>query len=54
MIFLFTIGIHSFFKKRFYSFIFREGKGGRKRGKHQCVVASHEPPTGDVAHNPGM
>ena len=22
--------------------------------KHQCVVASHAPPTGDLAHNPGM
>ena len=37
-------------------FIFREGKGGRKTGreKHQCVVASCTPPTGDLAHNPGM
>ena len=22
--------------------------------KHQCVVASHVPPTGDLARNPGM
>ena len=22
--------------------------------KHQCVVASHVAPTGDLAHNPGM
>ena len=21
---------------------------------HQCVVTSHAPPTGDLAHNPGM
>ena len=37
-------------------FIFREGvKEGEKEGeKHQCVVASHMPPTGDLAHNPGM
>ena len=37
-------------------FIYREGKGRRKREreKHQCVVASHVPPTGDLAHNPGM
>ena len=28
-------------------------KGGRKRRKHQYVVASHMPPTGDLAHNPG-
>ena len=33
----------------------REGKGGEREGeKHQCVVASHVPPTGDLAHNPGM
>ena len=39
----------------FYSFIFREsGKEGERMGeKHQCVVASHAPPTGDLAHNPG-
>ena len=24
------------------------------REKHQCVVASHMPPTGDLARNPGM
>ena len=35
----------SFFK--IYIFFFREGKGGRKRGKHQCAVASHTPPTGE-------
>ena len=28
----------------------REGE----REKHQCVVASHAPPTGDLARNPGM
>ena len=46
----------SFFFKRFYLFIFRErGREGEKEGeKHQCVVASHVPPTGDLAHNPGM
>ena len=22
--------------------------------RHQCVVASHVAPTGDLAHNPGM
>ena len=35
-------------------FIFREGKGERKGEKHQCVVASPGPPTGDLAHNPGV
>ena len=28
---------------------------GEKEGeKHQCVVASHMDPTGDLAHNPDM
>ena len=37
------------FLKRFY--LFREGGKERKRGgeKHQCVVASHVAPTGDLA-----
>ena len=37
-------------------FIFRErGREGEREGeKHQCVVASHALPTGDLAHNPGM
>ena len=36
----------------------REGEGERERERereretHQCVVASHTPPTGDLAHNP--
>ena len=43
----------SFFK-RFYLFIFRErGREGEREGeKHQCVVASHAPPTGDLATEP--
>ena len=42
--------------KRLYSFIFRQRgrEGEREREKHQCVVASHVPATGDLAHNPGM
>ena len=41
---------------RFYLFIFRERESvGEKEGdKHQCVVASHMPPTGDLARNSGM
>ena len=35
---------------RFYLFIFR----GRKREKHQCMVASCMPPTGDLACSPDM
>ena len=39
----------------FFIFIFREREGKEKEGeKHQCVVASHVLPTGDLAHNPGM
>ena len=38
---------------RFYLFIFREGKERREGEKHQCVVASHTPPTGDMACNAG-
>ena len=43
-------------KNPFYLFIFRErGREGEREGeKHQSVVASHRPPTGDLAHNPGM
>ena len=44
------------FLKRFYLFFFKEkGREGERQGeKHQCVVASHMPPTGDLAHNLGM
>ena len=54
--FIFICSLDSFFKKRFYSFIFRErGREGEKEGeKHQYVVASCAPPTGDLACNPGM
>ena len=40
---------------RFYLFIFREEKGGRKRGREtsMCGCLSRAP-TGDLAHNPGM
>ena len=43
---------HRFFK-RFYLFIFRE-REEKKKEKHQCVVASQAPPTGDLAHNLGV
>ena len=46
-----------FFFKDFIYFIFREGKGGRKRKreKYHCVVASLTwLPWGDLARNPGM
>ena len=39
-----------------YLFIFRErGREGEREGeKHQCVLASHMPPAGGLACNPGM
>ena len=45
----------SIYLKGFYLFIFRErgGKTEREGEKHQCVVASHVPSTGDLAHNTG-
>ena len=42
-----------FFLKGFYLFIFREEKG-REGEKHQCVVASWVPSSGDLTCNPGM
>ena len=45
-----------YFFKILFIYFQRETKGGRKREreKHQCVVASHSSPTGDLAHHPGM
>ena len=42
--------------KCFINFFFRQRgrEGGREGEKHQCVVASCTPPTGDVACSPGM
>ena len=53
------LSFHSFiywFLKIFYLFIFRERarEGERKGEKHQCVVASRVPPTGDLVDTPGM
>ena len=44
----------SAFLKRFYLFISREmeREGERGKEKHQCVVASHTPPTGDLGPQP--
>ena len=43
--------IFLFFLKILFIY-FREG--GREGEKHHCVVASHTPPTGDLAHKLGM
>ena len=41
---------------RFYLFMFRQrGRDGEREGKkHQCVVASRVPPTGDLDCKTGM
>ena len=43
-----------FSKILFIYFLEKGKKGEREREKHQCVVASHMTPAGDLAHNPGM
>ena len=45
-----------FFSHKKILFNFRKrGREGEKEGeKHKCVVASHVPPSRDLAHNPGM
>ena len=44
--------INLFFKD--FTYLFLERGEGKKRGeKHQCMVASRVPQTGDLARNPG-
>ena len=48
------LGALFFFKIFIYLFLER-GEGREKEvEKHQCVLASHVPPTGYLVHNPGM
>ena len=47
-----VISFLSFFKKFIYLFLER-GREGERGEKHECVVASWVPPTGDLALNPG-
>ena len=44
------LSTNSLFKKHLF---FRE-REGKEEERHQCVVASHTPLTGDLARNPGM
>ena len=44
----------SFLKILFILFLKKGREGEREGEKHQCVAASHVPPTGNLAHNPGM
>ena len=47
-------GIHLLLFKILFIFRERRREGEREGEKHQYVVASHTPPTGDLACNPGM
>ena len=43
------------FLKDFIHLFLEGGEGTEKEGeKHQCVVASHAPPSGNLVCNPGM
>ena len=42
----------SFFKDFIYLFLEKRREGDNEGVKHQCIVASHALPTGDLAHNP--
>ena len=55
MVLFLKIIILTLFKKDFtYLFLKSKREGERKGEKHQCVVASHVPPTGDLVCNLGM
>ena len=44
----------NFLKDFIYLFLERRREREREAEKHQCVVVSCVPHTGDLAHNPGM
>ena len=46
--------LYLFFKDFIYLFLDRGREGDREGEKHQCVVAFHAPPTGDLACKPVM
>ena len=48
---MFRVLILGFFKKIFLDKVM---EGEREGEKHPSVVASHTPPTEDLAHNPGI
>ena len=49
-----TFDVYMFFKFNFYLFLERGRKEKEREEKYQCVVASHTPPIGDLACNPGI
>ena len=46
--------IYNILKDFIYLFLERLKEGEQEGEKHQCVVASRVPPTGDLACDPGM
>ena len=46
--------LQKFFKDFTYLFQERGERREKERERHQCVVASHMPPPGGLACNPGM
>ena len=47
--------LFSLFKKDFIYLVLERGREREREGeKHPCMVASHAPPTGDLAYSPGM
>ena len=47
--------LFSLFLDILFILFLEKGSGGEREGeKHQCVVASQVPPTGALAHIPGM
>ena len=51
---IFSYSMDCAFHFVFFSKILPRREEEREGEKHQCVVASHVPPTGDLACNPGM
>ena len=43
-----------YFKHFIYLFLEKGSEAEREGEKHQCLAASHSPPTGDLTCNPGM
>ena len=54
VIYICPLNFFLFLKILFIYFLERGREGEREGKKHQCVVVSQVPPTGDLACNPGM
>ena len=52
LFFFFVFCLCYYFLK--YLFLERGREGEREAEKHQYVLASHAPPSGDLAYNPGL